>query len=308
MGVNLLPLNKKACTFNCLYCECGWTGETGGTKGLRDEETEGLRDEGTFGTAGPGLSGAEGEREGGRERGTEGRREGLKSQRSVLSAARGAECDEVGDKTMGEVSGFPGREEVRAELERKLVAMAARNDMITNITFAGNGEPTLHPDFPGIIDDAVALRDKYFPSAGIAVLSNASLVNRQEIVNALLKVDQNILKLDAGTEETFQRINNPRIKITLRQIIENLTRFEGKLIIQSLFVKGTYHNVAFDNTTNGEVTAWLGNLDKIRPQCVMIYPIARETPIEDAEKISMETLQEIAQRVEALGIQTEVYY
>lgn len=262
LGVNLLPLDKKACTFNCLYCECGWTG---GTEG-----------------------GREGLREGGREG---------EGQQGVVSNER-----------ICRGTGFPVREVVRAELERKLSAMAARNDMITNITFAGNGEPTLHPDFPGIIDDAVALRDKYFPSTGIAVLSNASLATGKKVVNALLKVDQNILKLDAGTEETFQRINNPRIKITLRQIIENLTRFEGKLIIQSLFVKGTYHNKTFDNTTNGEVTAWLGHLDKIRPQCVMIYPIARETPIEDAEKISMEKLQEIAKRVEALGIRAEIYY
>lgn len=246
LGVNLMPLNRKVCTFNCLYCECGWT-------------------------------------EGGMERGREGE----------MGPCRG--------------SGFPAREAVREEMERRLSGMAAKNDMITNITFAGNGEPTLHPDFPAIVDDTLRLRDKYFPRAGVSVLSNASLLHSEAIIYALLKVDQSILKLDAGTEQTFHRINNPRVEVSLEAIVDNLMRFEGKIIIQSLFVKGSYQGEAFDNTTDEEVDAWLGHLVRIRPQLVMIYPIARATPTEDVQKIPSGKLMEIAARVEALGIATEVF-
>ena len=237
LGVNLLPLSKKHCTFNCLYCECGWTGPA----------TEGC------------LT-------------------------------------------------HPTREDIREHLKQKLEAMAAKKAMLTTITFAGNGEPTLHPDFPGIVDDTIALRDVLYPAAKISVLSNASKAGDPGIAAALKKVELNILKLDAGTEETFQQINNPRMPISLSEILKNLEQFSGQMVIQTLFVRGTIQGKPFDNTTDAEVEKWLGHIERLRPASVMIYPIARATPTDDVQKVEPEKLAEIAGRVEALGIPAEVYH
>ncbi len=235
LGVNLLPLNKKHCSFNCLYCECGWT----------------------------------------------------------LPKA--------------DSPAFPEREEIKRALELKLASMRAKNAMLDTITFAGNGEPTLHPAFAEIIDDTIELRNIFFSQAKIAVLSNASKAGNPNVASALKKIEQNILKLDAGTQDTFQKINNPKSGITLAKILENLSLFKEQMIIQTLFVRGSYQGVEFDNTTKEELTAWLGHIEQLKPKLVMIYPIARATPTNDVEKISPETLAEIAGRVEALGIATEVY-
>jgi len=207
----------------------------------------------------------------------------------------------------GEAQDFPKREDIRMALEERLVSMRRRRSLLDTITFAGNGEPTLHPCFPGIIEDTISLRNETYPQARIAVLSNASLAGNRDIAGALMKVEQNILKLDAGTEDTFQKINNPRIDIRLQDVIENLKQFRGRMIIQSLFVRGSYKGVAFDNTTEEEVGAWLKHIEMLEPELVMIYPIARATPAENVEKVPMETLQEIADKVESLGIATEVY-
>ncbi len=236
LGVNLLPLNVKHCTFNCLYCECGWT---------------------------------------------------LPKSSDCLT--------------------FPEKEEIKTALEKKLRSMKARNALLDAITFAGNGEPTLHPEFAAIIDHTIALRDQYYPDANISVLSNASLAGDEKVARALLKVEQNILKLDAGTDETFQKINNPRINITLSEVIENLKRFKGQMIIQTLFVKGNYKGIHFDNTTDEEVNQWLKHIALLKPRLVMIYPIARATPAEDVERVPLEKLTEIAEKVEALGMETEVF-
>ncbi len=185
--------------------------------------------------------------------------------------------------------------------------MAEKKEMLTTITFAGNGEPTLHPDFAAIIGDTVALRNKLYPTARIAVLSNASLAGDEVIARALMQTDMNILKLDAGTEETFRIINNPAIRLSLAEVVENLLRFKGQMIIQTLFVKGHINGIPFDNTTDHEVEAWLNHLKKLKPGAVMIYPIARATPAEDVQVIPHEKLLEIASRVEQAGISAEVY-
>jgi wyosine [tRNA(Phe)-imidazoG37] synthetase (radical SAM superfamily) len=235
LGVNLLPVNKKHCTFNCIYCECGWT--------------------------------------------------------------------QPPDACVT----FPKREEIKASLEQKLSEMQRKNAMLDSITYAGNGEPTIHPDFLNITDDIIELRNKYYPDAKISLLSNTSRAAKPGIKEALLKIDQPILKLDAGTEETFRLLNNPGIKISLSEIIESLVEFNGKAIIQTLFIKGIYEGKSVDNTSEEEVGAWLGHLEKIKPRLVMIYPIARETPIAGLEVVSPQKLSEIAHRVEQLGIATEVY-
>jgi wyosine [tRNA(Phe)-imidazoG37] synthetase (radical SAM superfamily) len=175
------------------------------------------------------------------------------------------------------------------------------------ITFAGNGEPTVHPDFARIIDDTIEVRDKYAPHSVISVLSNASMIHRREVRQALQKVDKNILKLDTGKESTFKLLNQPRGRITLQRIVENMQWFEGKLIIQTLFVRGRYKGQVIDNTTNEEIESWLQLVQKVDPEYVMIYSIDRGTPLKGLEKIREPELQVIAERVEKAGIKTEVF-
>ena len=202
---------------------------------------------------------------------------------------------------------LPGREEVREALDHKLSVMKKDGEAPDVITYAGNGEPTLHPEFPGIIDDSIILRNKYFPKAKIAVLSNSTTIKNPLIKAALLKVDQNILKLDSAFDETIMIHNQPRVKINAEELIQNLAGFNGKLIIQTLFLHGTYDGRIIDNTTPKEINAWLDALQRIKPSEVMIYTISRDTP-EGAQlkKVSATELRAIAALVENLGIKTQV--
>jgi wyosine [tRNA(Phe)-imidazoG37] synthetase (radical SAM superfamily) len=236
LGINLLPVNKKLCNFNCIYCECGWT---------RDVE---------------------------------------------ITASRP-----------------PSREEVYKALDLKLSELKAKNHAPDVLTYAGNGEPTLHPDFPGIIDDTLSLRNKYFPGARIAVLSNSTTISDPRVKAALLKVDQNILKLDSALESTIKLHNQPQVNINVNELIDNLVSFNGKVIIQTLFLRGTYHGKIIDNTTPSEIHAWLKAIKRIKPSEVMIYTISRDTP-EGAilNKVPLNELKKIAASVDSMGIRTQV--
>ena len=236
LGINLLPTDNKYCTFNCIYCECGWT------------ELEG---------------------------------------KHII---------------------LPRRDEFKQKLESKLKELRGTDNEPDAITFAGNGEPTIHPDFAAIIDDTVEARNNFAPTAKITVLSNASQLHKKRVKEALKKIDKNIQKLDAGTDEMFQRINQPLGKLSLNQIVDKLLAFDGKLIIQTLFIRGKYKGETIDNTTEEEVSAWLSLVKKVNPEYVMIYPIDRDTPAKDLVKISNAELDAIASRVEKAGIKTEVYY
>jgi wyosine [tRNA(Phe)-imidazoG37] synthetase (radical SAM superfamily) len=237
LGINLLPAEAKYCTFNCIYCECGWTHE----------------------------------------------------------------------KIKGE-NKLPGRELVLERLEGKLRSMKETGMRPDAITFAGNGEPTIHPQFPEILEDAIRLRDQYFPEALVSVLTNSSTLDKPSIFRALKRTGNSILKLDAGTEKMFRLINGPRTGITLRSIIEKLKEFDGELIIQTLFLRGEIEGKKVDNTAEPEISRWLEHIRDIRPKYVMIYPIDRETPLASIEKISFRELVGIADRVEKLGIKAQVYY
>jgi len=236
LGINLLPVDYKYCTFNCVYCECGWTNK---------------------------------KPEGGK--------------------------------------GLPSREEVKDLLERKLAEISKGGQVPDAITFAGNGEPTIHPAFSEIIADTIVLRDKYFPDARVTVLSNASMLHRKDVFNALLSVDDNIQKLDAGTEEMFQMINQPAGTLKLEKVTEQLLKFDGKLIIQTLFLRGTHNGNYIDNTSKAEISAWMSLLKKIMPEYVMIYPFDRATPEDNLEKISFPELSVIADEVNQIGIKTKVF-
>jgi len=190
-------------------------------------------------------------------------------------------------------------------LQQTLEQMKQRHETPDSITFSGNGEPTLHPDFSAIIDDTIALRNQYFPSAVITVLSNSTTLDKEPVFEALKKVDNNTMKLDAGTEKTFRQIDRCFNKeMTLDRITDNLCRFQGDLIIQTLFLRGRYDGEHIDNTSEAEVAAWLKRLERIRPRKALLYPIDRATPAKDLEYIARPELEKIAEKVRALNIET----
>lgn len=233
LGVNLLPLDSKLCTFDCIYCECGW---------------------------------AEG----------------------------------------GHAPRFNSRESVRELLGAKLREMTAAGTPPDVITFAGNGEPTMHPDFEAIIDDTIALRDEKAPLAKVSVLSNATQIHREDVRRALLRVDNNILKLDSAFDATVQLINKPCGSYSVERQVELMKLFEGRFILQTMFLRGEYNSQRVDNTTEEQVSAWLRLVEQISPQRVMVYSLDRDTPCRTLEKVQREELQEIARRVEELGIECSV--
>lgn len=230
LGVNLLPTESKLCSFDCIYCECGWNHEH------------------------PGL-----------------RR-------------------------------FNRREDVSRLLRETLSKMVGEGTPPDVITFAGNGEPTLHPDFEAIIDDTLRLRDELCPAAKVSVLSNATQLHREGVCRALRRVDNNILKLDSAFDETVRQINLPQGSYSVERVVEQLCSFEGELIVQTMFLRGECDGRKVDNTTEEEVAAWLKLIERIRPRKVMVYSLDRDTPCPTLAKVPKEELQQIAARVEALGI------
>jgi wyosine [tRNA(Phe)-imidazoG37] synthetase (radical SAM superfamily) len=205
------------------------------------------------------------------------------------------------------VGHLPSRDQVYKALELKLLEMTVSGKSPDVITYAGNGEPTLHPEFPGIIDDSISLRNKYFPKSKIAVLSNSTTINNTLIRAALLKVDMNILKLDSAFESTLKILNQPRIPVKIEELIENMVAFNGKVIIQTLFVRGFYNNILIDNTTRQETDEWLKAIKRINPSEVMIYTISRDTPEgSQLKKVPAKELHEIATQVELMGIKTQI--
>ena len=237
LGINLLPLHGKMCSFNCVYCECG----------LNEDH---------------------------------------KKEKNKLFTA----------------------EEINTSLRNRFVALNSGGLIPDNITFAGNGEPTLHPDFENIIENAIRLRNEFFPKAKITVLSNATRLDRPAVKRALLKIDNNVLKLDAGTDATFQSINRPTHPLTLAEVVENLKSFGGNLTIQTMLVRGEVDGKTADNTTEAELALWLGHIREINPKLAMLYPIDRQTPYRTLEKVPEAEFQALAKRVEAMGIKVEVFY
>ncbi len=215
------------------------------------------------------------------------------------------ECGFTDKSEMQDIT-LPEKEEVIQYLEQKLISLTSHNDYIDAITFAGNGEPTLHPEFESVINETIRLRDQYFPNARVAVLSNASKIGNPSVFKALNKADQSILKLDAGTEKTCRLINRPAENYDFDEVIYNLKQFRGNLIIQSLFFKGYYKGHYIDNSQPRELEKWLLLIDEIRPQMVMIYTLARDTAAADLQKLSYDELKKIAAKVEELNIQTQI--
>ena len=230
LGVNLLPVHSKLCSFDCIYCECGWNGDHAGSRR------------------------------------------------------------------------FNPRDDVRRLLRETLLRMAADGERPDVITFAGNGEPTMHPEFEAVIDDTLALRDELCPSARVSVLSNATQIHRDDVRRALLRVDNNILKLDSAFDATVRLMNNPCGTYSVRETVERMKLFGGRMILQTMFLRGEIGGCRIDNTTDTEVEAWLRLVREISPASVMVYSIDRDTPCRTLEKVSHDDLQRIASRVGALGI------
>ena len=229
LGMELMPLEHKLCTFNCVYCECGWNTPVRHPK-------------------------------------------------------------------------LPTRAEVKEALEAKLSTFDFRLSTIDVITFSGNGEPTLHPDFLGIIEDTCALRDQYCPKAKVSVLSNSTQLGRPDVVQALRLCDNRILKLDAATDEMMRRIDLPvNTNLTVAQLIEWLKAFDGDFTLQTCFLCGEHNGLPIDNTTSPELKAWYKAVETLRPKQIMMYVIDRKTPEEHLEKIPREQMEAIAAPLIAKG-------
>ena len=229
LGVNLMPTTAKLCSFDCVYCECGWN-------------------------------------------------------QPVLHPQ------------------LPTREQVRKALASSLISQSSDNP-IDVITFSGNGEPTMHPDFLGIIQDTCDLRDQFYPEAKVSVLSNSTQLGRKDVVEALCLCDNRILKLDSAIDATMRLIDKPvNHQLTVHQIVQWLQCFKGQFTLQTCFLRGEYQGHVIDNTTPEELYAWYEIIDILRPQQVMIYVIDRETPLKTLEKIPAEQMQQIAQPLREKGI------
>ena len=228
LGVNLMPTDAKLCSFDCVYCECGWN-------------------------------------------------------QPVLHPQ------------------LPTRQQVREALNSQLSTLNSQLDVIT---FSGNGEPTMHPDFLGIIQDTCALRDQYCPNAKVSVLSNSTQLGRVEVVQALKLCDNRILKLDSAIDATMRLIDKPvNPHLTVAQVMEWLQQFDGDFTLQTCFLRGDYHGQVIDNTTSEELAAWYQAVEILHPKQVMIYVIDRATPLQTLEKIPAEQMQAIAKPLLDKGIE-----
>ena len=200
-------------------------------------------------------------------------------------------------------TGLPTRTQVATDLEAKLAEMHAAGQQLDVITFSGNGEPTLHPDFNGIIDDTIALRDRFYPEARVSVLSNATRLDRPDVVSALGRVDNNILNLDSAIADTVALIDRPTSPAyDVNRVIAQLSEFGANCIVQTMLLRGTYDGHTIDNTTTAEIDALIDAYRTIRPAEVMLYSIDRQTPARQLVKVPSEELEAIADRIRQAGI------
>ena len=210
-------------------------------------------------------------------------------------------------QTSGKKKVLPTLDEVQVAMEKKFSELAENGVIPDSITFAGNGEPTLHPEFAGIIEETIHLRNAYLPESEITVLTNGTQVKKAEVAQALSLIENNVLKLDAGTNKLFHLINRPVSTLRLEEVIDYYSRFEGTSIIQTMFLRGKVNDDVIDNTTETEVALWLDHIRKIKPEWVMIYGIDRIPPFSTLEKVEKATMQKIATQVENAGFKADTY-
>lgn len=205
-------------------------------------------------------------------------------------------------------AGLPPRAEVSRKLEAKLKDMKEKGEGLDVITFSGNGEPTLHPDFAGIIDDTIALRDRYFPEVKISVLANSTQLHRHDVVEALGRVDNNILKLDSAIDSTIALLDRPASpSFTAAKVIDQIALFKGKAIVQTMITRGSHEGQNVDNSTAAEVDALIEAYRRIAPREIMLYTIDRPTPELSLKRIPRAELETIAARItDETGIPVQV--
>lgn len=216
---------------------------------------------------------------------------------------------EAGFNAQGKgTTGFPPRDKVKTELESRLRAMKEAGDKLDVITFSGNGEPTLHPEFSGVIDDTIMLRDKYFPDVRISVLSNATRAMRDDVAAALRLVDNNILKLDSAITPTMRMLDRPgSTDFTSEKAIETLAAFGNNCIVQTMLTRGTHEGKIVDNTTPEEIEALVDAYKTICPREIMLYSLDRPSPEKSLQKVSKEELNSVADRIRnETGIKVQV--
>lgn len=203
-------------------------------------------------------------------------------------------------------SGLPSRADVASLLEEKLRAMSDAGEPLDVITFSGNGEPTLHPDFEGIIDDTLRLRDTFFPNVKVSVLSNSTRLDRPDVCRALSRVDNNILKLDSAIAATVTAIDRPTGHYNLSDVIDSIASFGNSCIVQTMMLRGEYEGTVIDNTTDAEVEALIQAYRRISPKEVMLYSIDRPTPARQLKKVERQELDAIADSIRKNGIKVQV--
>ena len=195
----------------------------------------------------------------------------------------GWNADGRGDRVL------PTAEDVRKALTEKLVACHEAGTPIDSITFSGDGEPTLNPDFPEIVDLTLELRDRYYPEAKVSVLSNATKTWRKGVFEALRKVDNPILKLDAANDAQAALVNQPEGNYSVEEIVRNLALFGGNFVLQTMFLKADGWETA------QWVESWLEIVRRLRPREVMVYTLDRETPMKGLRKYTAAEMQELVQ-------------
>ena len=197
---------------------------------------------------------------------------------------------------------FPTLAEVESALSDKMEKLAAEGVPVDSITFSGNGEPTMNPDFAGIVDVTLRLRDRFYPDAKISVLSNATLVGRRTVVEALKKIDNPILKIDAADDRMISMINKPVGSYRLRNVMDSLKEFNGNFILQTMFLRSP----EFDMTAHDALAGWIEIVRELRPRQVMVYTIDRETPDKSLGKYTVEEMREFVQPLVDEGFDVQV--
>lgn len=197
---------------------------------------------------------------------------------------------------------FPRLEEVKAALEEKMSKAASEGVPVDSITFSGNGEPTMNPDFPEIIDVTLELRDRYFPDAKVSVLSNATLIGRPAVAEALMKVDNPILKIDASSDSLIAQINKPVGRYRLDEVIEAMMKFEGRFVLQTMFLKSP----DFDTAEPDALEKWMEIVRKVKPREIMVYTIDRETPDKSLAKYTVEEMTAFVQPLIDEGFKIQI--
>lgn len=208
---------------------------------------------------------------------------------------------------------LPTPEEVHDKLESTLQQMKERGERLDVITFSGNGEPTMHPMFSKIVDNVLSLRNEYYPEAKVTVLSNSTQIYRQDVFDALMKVDNALMKLDTVSEKYIHTVDQPAGNYNLQLIVDKLADMNGHAVIQTMFMKGSIKDkdgrlVSVDNCNDEYITPYIEALKKIKPRQVMIYTLDREWPTEGLEKADHETMDRIADKIRKVGFETSVSY